>query len=65
MSPEEFEAYWADCLKQKQYRIFLDGEEFGGVGGHDAEHAVHKMAQYEEIDPHRLRAERAWPDSNF
>ncbi len=69
MSPEEFEAYWADCLAQKQYTIYRTGEdgqseEFGLIGGHDANHAISKMAQYEEIDPKSLTATRAWPNSD-
>jgi L-rhamnose mutarotase len=64
MKQEEWFAYMDDVLKQKAYAIYLDGEKFGLINGHDAEHAVHKMAQHEEIDPRRLTAERAWPDSD-
>lgn len=65
----DFEAYWADCLAQPDYVIYRTDkngqeEQFGLIGGHDAEHAISKMAQYAELDPHTLRAERAWPNSD-
>lgn len=70
MEMKDFEAYWADCLAQKEYAIYRTGEDgqpqfFGSIGGHDEAHAISKMAQYEEIDPKTLTASRAWPNSNF
>jgi len=70
MNPEEFEAYWTDCLAQKQYAIYeydpetgRQGDEIGLIGGHSPEQAESKMAQYLEVDHTTLHAERAWPDS--
>jgi len=52
-----------DVLKQKAYSIYKDGEYYGMINGHDAEHAAHKMAQHEELDLRSLTAERTWPNS--
>ena len=68
MNINDFEAYWNDCLAQKAYSVYQgEGEEaeyIGLINGHDADHAISKMAQHEEIDPATLTATRTWPDSN-
>jgi hypothetical protein len=61
----DFAASWNDALKQKTYSIYQGEEEpeyLGMADGHSPEHAISKMAQYEEIDPRTLSALVTWPE---
>ncbi len=59
MNRNDFEANWNDSLAQKEYAIYDQNGQFVGLAdGHDADHALHKFAQFDERNPRDLKAEK-------